>query len=66
MKVRIFLIPRLSITFFDPKILFPFFNEKSPNLGMKKIQKIIADLLDEPGKLYMNRTVILKFLAVLK
>ena len=64
--MRIFLIPRLSITFFDPKILFPFFNEKSPNLGMKKIQKIIADFLDEPGKLYMNRTVILKFLAVLK
>ena len=33
---------------------------------MKKIQKIIADLLDEPRKLYMNRTVIFKFLAVLK
>ena len=46
--------------------IFPFFNQKSPNLGMKKLQKIIGDLLDEPGKLYMNRTVISKFLAVLK
>ena len=64
--MRIFLIPRLSITFFDPKMLFPFFNEKSPNLGMKKLQKIIGDLLDEPGKLYMNRMVISKFLAALK
>ena len=64
--MRIFLIPRLSITFFDPNMLFPFFNEKSPNLGMKKLQKIIGDLLDEPGKLYMNRTVISKLLAVLK
>ena len=33
---------------------------------MKKLQKIIGDLLDEPGKLYINRTVISKFLAVLK
>ena len=31
-----------------------------------KLQKIVADLLEKLWKLYMNGTVIYKFLAVLK
>ena len=66
MKVRIFLIP-LSIACLNPKILGSFFYEKKANLGteIRKIimYKILGNLLDMLRKLYMNGTVIWKFLA---
>ena len=66
MKVRIFLIP-LSIACLNPKILGFFFYEKKANLGteIRKIimYKILGNLLDMLRKLYMNGTVIWKFLA---
>ena len=31
---------------------------------IKRHEKIIGDLSEEPGKLYMNRTVIQKILAI--
>ena len=46
-------------------LAFLFFFEKYPNVEIK-LQKIVGNLLDNLRKLYMNETVIQKFLAVLK
>ena len=60
-------------TFLNPKILgFRFFFTKnSLPWGVKcetqiKLRKIVGNLLDELRKLYMNRTVIEKFLAAVE
>ena len=68
---RIFLIP-LCIAFSIPNISgFLFLRKKSliwlaSEMGKIKLQKIIGNLLDKLRKLYMNGTVIQKFLTFLK
>ena len=69
-KGRIFLIP-LCIAFSIPNISgFLFLRKKELNLGSEmgriKLQKILGNLLDKLRKLYMNGTVIQKFLTFLK
>ena len=67
-KVRILLIP-LSITFLNPKILgFSFSTKVNLTQGAKyeknNLQKISGNFLDRLRKLYLNRTLIQKLLAV--
>ena len=69
-KGRIFLIP-LCIAFSIPNISgFLFLRKKKLNLGSEmgriKLQTIVGNLLDKLRKLYMNGTVIQKFLTFLK
>ena len=63
----IFFLITLCIAFSIPKILRFFSHEKQLNLGSEmgknKLQKILGDLLDTLRKLYMNETIIQKFLA---
>ena len=58
------------MAFLNPKFLGFLFYEKYHNLGSEmrkiKLQKIVGNLLDKFRKLYMNGTVIKKFVAVLK
>ena len=66
-KVRIFLIP-LSIAFLESEhFRFPFSTNKRLTWVLKCekfiMQKIVGNLLDMLRKLYMNGTVIQKFLA---
>ena len=68
-KMRRFLI-LLFVAFSNPKILgFPFSTKNSLTWGLKceiKLQKIVGNLLDVLRKLYINGTVIQKFLAFFK
>ena len=45
------------------KFCFLFSTKNRLTWEWKNFQKIIADFLDEPGKLHMNRTVISKFFS---